>query len=1197
MLIREVFDKTKPIDRRIEKVITYETSNDDLLKQEIQEYVATESIEAHFERLLDQMQYGMSNGQNPEIGVWVSGFYGSGKSSFTKYLGFALDPDKKIDGKPFLELLQNQIKSASLRTRFAVMAKRFPTVVIMLDLATEQLSGATMAEISSVLYAKVMQWAGYSRDEKIAYLEFMLERDGKLDAFKERISGLANGKSWDEIKNQPLVMRALAARAAVEFYPEIFPDTKTFNEIKIEERIKENDRVKEMLDLIRRHSGAKNIIFVIDEVGQYVASRDELILNLDGLAKNIKAIGRGQAWIVATAQQTLTEDDPRAAINTAKLFKLKDRFPLSIDLEASDIKEICYTRLLSKSKAGQESLEKLYDQHGPQLRYVTQLNNTKYYHYDLDKTSFCKFYPFLPVHFDILLQLLSRLAKTRGGIGLRSAIKVLQDVLVDASHLRVGSRLLADASVGELANSVVFYDALHKDIEKPFPHIITGVAKVVKIFGEESMQTRVAKSVAVLQILEDFPVSRENVAALLHPSITSSSFISEVNSAVEDLLKEKSIPLNEVDGSLRFMSEAVIDLEVERMKYSPRIADLRNVENTLLREIFSPLPTVRLLNSRMVSSGIKIYSGAMAVPLLGDREEIQTHIDLVSEKEYENRKQERLEESRQRQSQNIIYFLGHRDAEIETVAVDVLRSREIFTRNRNKAADKDVEEYLRAQNQRADQLEREIQLRLKKALTAGSFIFRGQLRPAGGADLSVTEALRGFLDETAVQVFHKFSEAPVSTDTTTAERFLKTEHLNRIASQDDPLNLIKKSGSTTAIEANHRALTSIRDYLEQNGQVDGRKFLDDFYAAPYGWSKDTSRYLIAAMLVAGLVKLRISGQDITVRGETALNNLKNTNNFNKIGIYLREDRPNPEVLQRARMRLLELTGEDVMPLQEEISKCVMRTFPDLQRKYAGLVSQLQLMSLPGGERAENLQINLSEILKGDASDAAVRLGGESCSFYDDLGWAHKINAAFKNGMDILIRQALLLSTAIEALPDAGIPAELASGSKMVRDQLGEYIRRDDFFDFAPQIRQQIDDLNQQIAATVQRLKEDQSAYLDEHKKRLQRMPEWNLLGQEESARLSSRMDALTVEAQLTLEGLKHLINNRYALSETITQIEREIREVAAKRDENGDEDIKRWEFDLPGLLTSSDDLDRILQELESMRQELSQGKKIKIIWH
>ena len=194
MIIRELFDVSKPIDRRIEKVITYESNNEDLLKQEILEYVATESIEKHMERLLDLFEDGMSNG-NFEIGVWVSGFYGSGKSSFTKYLGFALDPERKLDGKPFLSWLQDQCKSKTLRARIATVAKNFPAVVIMLDLAVAKFTDATLREISSVLYDNVMQWAGYSRDRKIAYLELMLERDNRKTEFEKRILEKTNGKS------------------------------------------------------------------------------------------------------------------------------------------------------------------------------------------------------------------------------------------------------------------------------------------------------------------------------------------------------------------------------------------------------------------------------------------------------------------------------------------------------------------------------------------------------------------------------------------------------------------------------------------------------------------------------------------------------------------------------------------------------------------------------------------------------------------------------------------------------------------------------------------------------------------------------------------------------------------------------------------------------------------------------------------
>src|SRR5215217_6259144 len=100
--IRGLFDAGKDIHRTIEKVITYLASQEQRLKAEIAEYIVTESIEEQLEQLLEKMQAAMEAGSSHEIGVWVSGFYGSGKSSFTKYLGLAFDQHVQIDGQPFL---------------------------------------------------------------------------------------------------------------------------------------------------------------------------------------------------------------------------------------------------------------------------------------------------------------------------------------------------------------------------------------------------------------------------------------------------------------------------------------------------------------------------------------------------------------------------------------------------------------------------------------------------------------------------------------------------------------------------------------------------------------------------------------------------------------------------------------------------------------------------------------------------------------------------------------------------------------------------------------------------------------------------------------------------------------------------------------------------------------------------------------
>ena len=530
MTIRSLFDPSKDIHRTIEKVITYGASQEGRLKAEISEYVVTESIEEQFRKLLDRMQMAMESGGENEIGVWVSGFYGSGKSSFTKYLGLAFDEQCTIAGTPFIKYLQDRLHKPQTKALLSTVAQRFPAAVVMLDLASEMLAGATMEDVTTVLYFKVLKWAGYSDNLIVAAFERQVENDGKKQELEQRVASQFKGKSWVDVHNNPLIVSAFVPRIAHELYPDLFPTPTSFASETRGWLKSQDQQVQEMIDVVREKSGKQNIIFVVDEVGQYIASRDNLILNLDGLAKNLKRIGDGKVWIISTAQQTLTEDDPRASLNSPQLFKLKDRFPIQIDLESSDIKEICYRRLLAKSPAGETELNKLFDAHGQALRHNTKLQDAKYYDADLSKESFTNLYPFLPAHFDILLHLLGALAKSTGGIGLRSAIKVIQDVLKGEG----GSKAMADQPVGWLATTVTLYDELEKDIRRAFTSMHQAVGKVQIRFPDSHIHQDIAKSVGVLQILSNLPVSVQNVASLMHPSVAAPSQLDTVRKAVEE---------------------------------------------------------------------------------------------------------------------------------------------------------------------------------------------------------------------------------------------------------------------------------------------------------------------------------------------------------------------------------------------------------------------------------------------------------------------------------------------------------------------------------------------------------------------------------------------------------------------------------------------------------------------------------------
>ena len=203
----------RPIDRPIEKVIDYYAVEDKKLKAEIDEYEVTDHIEASFERFLELYSDGCLPGRGSgDCAAWVSGFYGSGKSSFTKYLGLALDDERVIDGRKFSELLSDRLLSQSGRALVASLVSQRPTAVVMLDLATEQLSTDAAAPVANVLYWKVLQRFGYSREKKLCWLELELDKRGLRNKF-EQLYEEKFTSPWTDIHNDEMIGVANAARS------------------------------------------------------------------------------------------------------------------------------------------------------------------------------------------------------------------------------------------------------------------------------------------------------------------------------------------------------------------------------------------------------------------------------------------------------------------------------------------------------------------------------------------------------------------------------------------------------------------------------------------------------------------------------------------------------------------------------------------------------------------------------------------------------------------------------------------------------------------------------------------------------------------------------------------------------------------------------------------------------------------------
>ena len=1017
--IRQLFSTRRPIDRTIEKVIDYYAQEEDRLFHEVDEYEITDNIESCFRKFLDAFGEGVRSGQVTEIGIWVSGFYGSGKSSFTKYLGAALDPKRMVRGKPFLDLLCDRFLGNEIPGTLRTVSKKYPTAVVLLDLATEQLAESASMPVSTVLYWKVLQWAEISRIKQIAELELRLIKLNKYDDFNHEYLNRF-GKPWLEIHNDTLIAPSNAGKLAPSIIPALFPSTDTFRDwLKVEKVKTVRDLAQEMIDVCRWKTGHENILLLIDEAGQYVAPRGELILNFQGLSQSLKELGKGKVWIAATGQQTLSEIVEKAVHNSAELNKLMARFPISIHLDASDIREITHRRLLTKSENGRKRLSAVYKDHGQSTLVQTRLTGTALFKGDPDAKTFIRLYPFLPQHFDLLLELIRTLARSTGGIGLRSAIRVIQDVLVDKSRV-LGTDVvkLADREIGVLACVDDFYDTLKADITKVLPHVIGGVDRAGKIFGTGSLEVRVAKAVAALQPVEMFPRSAENIAALLYRDVGSPPLIDPVREALRKLTTEKECGLidDPQAGGYLFLSDAVKPIRDKRNGYAPTSGECARARIDLLKQgtadhaLFRVQPAARLENIKEVRAAVKL--GRTSV--VGGSEDVAVRLEFVESALWEDRRKEFLVSTNALiELKNTVVLLVCNENAVEELLPEIVKSEKVLGDVDERSADHVVAQYLRAERRAAERSRERAAAAMEKAMLDGVFIFRGKPTPVREAGETLDGAVRSILSSAVKNVFPYFHLAPIRPSTDAAAKFLGVERMDRIAADLDPLGLVTKSRGAPRIDTSTPVLAEVlrvfkaKAVASGSGRLQGSYLQDVFSVPPYGWTKDTVRYLFAALLRAGDIEFHVPGAEGAVRtaGPKAVEGVKSTVAFNRIGVSPRDAKLPPEALDRAARRLEALFGDEVLPLEDHISRSVRRNVPDLLERLGALPDRLRLLGFPGEIRAQRVLADAADLLKGDAGGAGAVLGGVECSLPDEITWAESVFKALESGAEDDVRNA------------------------------------------------------------------------------------------------------------------------------------------------------------------------------------------------
>ena len=465
------------LDDDIKNVIDLNVHTEDAVKEELDGFILTESLAKHLSDFLNKFTSDMK-----ETGVWLSGFYGSGKSYFAKMLGFLIE-NPIIQGTAFRERFAHKLTGLNnedlIKNQINSLSKSKYKVVLFDTSKLDYKQGFAYMAMSQFLLSLglMSNWVGF--------MEYHLLLNDQYEDFLRMVEEQNNGKHWKDLRqNMMTTMSALKKAMNVIMGEENFLDTRAMVEKRIDSY--DADKLKEDLSLYLTKHPQEKIVFFIDEVSESIAQKKINLLDLEGLSESLSALGN-RVWTVGIAQQAFNDVLNAAGLNYHLLNKVEARFKTRIPIAAEEIDKIIRKRLLDKSDAGKQELEKYYDKNSGMIQSVTNiaglaLSATK------DRETYADYYPFFEHQFSMLQYFLFGSRDTvTSQIGTRGMLMSVFDVLKKESMTE--EEVYTHVSAVELCNQAMenVSESLRIRYKQAEDHIqADGSFKIVK--GKQLLQ-------------------------------------------------------------------------------------------------------------------------------------------------------------------------------------------------------------------------------------------------------------------------------------------------------------------------------------------------------------------------------------------------------------------------------------------------------------------------------------------------------------------------------------------------------------------------------------------------------------------------------------------------------------------------------------------------------------------------------------
>ena len=841
MIIRNMFEKQ--IDRPINGVIKVDEEVEKVIEQEVGEYVITNELKKHFITFFSFYADAL-NVPTADIGVWISGFFGSGKSHFLKMLSYIME-NKEINGVRTVERFREKFADDPATFMLIDQATQPDTETILFNIGIQSSINKDDTAVQRVFAKVFYEHLGlYGRNLKVAQLEYYILRQGKYDEFKAAYLR-RSGKTWEDdrqgfaFKGKFIVPTLMEVLDMSEEHANAWFKDKAPVEFSIELL------VSQIKEYVESKSKDFHLLFMADEVGQYVGTNVSLLLDLQGVIEKLGSECKGKVWVVCTGQSAL---DEIIKVRSDEFSRIQDRFKTRLSLSSSSVDEVIQRRLLKKTPEAEALLEKEYDQNAAVLRnlfaFTTNIVAIKRDY--LGGHEFAANYPFIPYQF-ILLQRVFTEIRRHGNSGKNSSdsarpmLAGFQEAITMVSAQDAAGSIL-DRDEYAIVPFYRFYDTVHRSLDPAIRNVIEkAIRDAEQGFGIQKDDVNVLKLLYLLRYIQEYmPATLDNLTILMADDIRMDKLArkSEIQASLDRLMSQNYIARHA--DQYNFLTDEEQDIQreisntpVDTAKISERIGSIIYggiYTNKKFHFGKSDFPFDQLVDGHAIG----VLTGGMRLRVLTDAtpDDMKGDFRLMTESK----------------GKEVVVVLAETD--YFKALESAMKIRQYVKGQNLTQKPKSVQDIIRDQQEEATRLEERAEQQIRQAIEEGTFYADGEK-----LDLHGGEARTRIDKALEYLVTHVYGEL---------------DKITRFADSDADviavLNGTANDGLAYGMQHNQEAADAIYERLViqdkkkmPTSMADIQKWFSDI---PYGWREIDIAAVVAKLIFDQRVTIKYAGATI-----------------------------------------------------------------------------------------------------------------------------------------------------------------------------------------------------------------------------------------------------------------------------------------------------------------------------------------------